>query len=133
MCRYTCIPQLKQLNTPPGSLQGMTWQQDGARVHRTRKALVYFDGQFGSKMLAMDSIQGHDWPARSPDLNPLDFFCWGFLKSKVFSPMPHTMQQLKTRIRQEVANLDQAMIRRACADVNARCTRVVDAAGGYIE
>jgi hypothetical protein len=98
----------------------MTWQQDGACVHRTRKALAYFDGQFGSKMLAKDSIQGHDWPSRSPDLNPLDFFCWGFLKSKVFSPMPHTMQQLKTRIRQEVANLDQAMIRRACADVNAR-------------
>ena len=32
----------------------------------------------------LDTIQRHDWPARSPDLNPMDFFYWGFLKSKVF-------------------------------------------------
>ena len=57
----------------------MTWQQDGAKVHRTRKILTYLDGQFGSRMLAMDIIQGHDYPARSPDLNPLYFFfAWVF-------------------------------------------------------
>jgi hypothetical protein len=24
------------------------------------------------------------WPARSPDLNPLDFFLWGCMKSRVY-------------------------------------------------
>ena len=81
----------------------------------------------------MDTIQGHDWPARSPDLNPLDFFCWGFLKSKVFSPKPQTMRELKARIIQEVADLDRSMIRRACADVANRCHKVLAAGGGYIE
>ena len=124
---------MKQLNNPRGTLNGMTWHQDGAKVHRTRKVLSYFDGQFGPRMLAMDTIQGHDWPARSPDLNPLDFFCWGFLKSKVFSPKPQTMRELKARIIQEVADLDRSMIRRACADVANRCHKVLAAGGGYIE
>ena len=113
LVRYTCIPQLKALNNPQGTLDNMIWQQDGARVHRTTRVLTYFDGQFADRMIAMDSYQGHDWPARSPDCNPLDFFCWGFLKSKVFTPKPAIMAQLKARIRQEVDRLDPAMIRRA--------------------
>ena len=86
LLRYTCIPQLKEINTPQGTLDNMIWQQDGARVHihRTKRVLTYLDGQFGDRMIAMDSYRGNDWPARSPDCNPLDFFCWGFLKSKVF-------------------------------------------------
>ena len=114
-------------------MEGMTWQQDGARVHRTRKVLQYLDGQFAEKMFAMDSIRGQDWPARSPDLNPLDFFCWGYLKSKVFLPKPGNMEQLKLRIRQEVASLDPVMIRKACSSVYHRCSRVIAANGGYIE
>ena len=132
-CRYTCVPQLKQLNNPRGTLQGITWQQDGAKVHRTRKVLAYLDGQFGEKMFAMETIQGQYWPARSPDLNPLDFFCWGYLNQKMFMPKPATMQQLKARIRQEVLNLDRDMIRRACADLTDRCQRVISSGGGFIE
>ena len=30
------------------------------------------------------------WPARSPDLNPLDFFLWGHLKALVYAtPVDH--------------------------------------------
>ena len=61
--------------------------------------------QFGEKMFAMDTTHGHDKPARSPDMNPMDYFCWGYLKSDVFTPKPPNMEQLKIRIRQELANL----------------------------
>ena len=27
----------------------------------------------------------HEWPARSPDLTPCDFFLWGWLKEQVYS------------------------------------------------
>jgi len=43
------------------------------------------------------------WPARSPDLAACDFFLWGYLKSQVFkAPAPHTVQELKHQIQQEV-------------------------------
>ena len=74
LLRYKAIPQLKRLNG--GTLAGMSWQQDRAKVHRTKKVMQYLDGQFGRNMLALDSIQGVEWPPRSPDLNPLDFFVW---------------------------------------------------------
>ena len=78
----------------------------------------------------MNSIQGHDWPACSPDLNP---FAWGYLKSKVFRPRPATMPQLIARIKLEVENLNSDMIKRACLDIKTRCQRVIASSGGFIE
>ena len=43
---------------------------------------------------------GHDmeWPPRSPDLTPCDFFLWGYLKGKVFSSPPHDVNILRQRV-----------------------------------
>ena len=62
LLRYTCIPQLKNLNQPPGNLYPIIWQRDGAKVHRTRKVLSYLEGQVGNRIIGMDSYQGHNWP-----------------------------------------------------------------------
>lgn len=42
-----------------------------------------------------------EWPARSPDLSPLDYFLWGYLKCKVFATKPSDINELKRRIRTE--------------------------------
>ena len=57
--------------------------QDGAPCHCTNQNMRYLDSQYQDRVVGRKSIRGRDWPARSPDLNPLDFFLWGFLKSKV--------------------------------------------------
>ena len=84
-------------------------------------------------MVSRKAIRGRDWPPRSPDLNPLDFFLWGYLKSKVYSPLPLTLAQLEQNIRREVAALDPNMVLRALRDVRERCQAVIAANGGYIE
>ena len=43
----------------------------------------------------------HIKPSRSPDLNPLDFFLWGYLKDRVYGNKPEDLQALKTNIVQE--------------------------------
>ena len=83
-------------------------------------------------MLAMDSIRGRDWDARSPDPNSLDYCVWCYLKSKVFRPMPKTMRALKNRVKLEGDNLDQDMVRRAVWDLRSRAMRVVEQQGGFI-
>ena len=111
-------PQIKLISqADDASLESQYWQQDGATVHRTVKVLCYLDGQFGEGMLARDSIRGRDGVARSPDLNPLDYFVWDYLKRKVIRPMHKTMTVLKNRIKVEVDNLDQEMVRRAVWDL----------------
>ena len=40
------------------------------------------------------------WPPRSPDLTPLDYFLWGFVKRKVYyPPLANSIEELKERIR----------------------------------
>ena len=53
-------------------------------------------------------------PPRSPDLNPLDFFLWGYLKSRVFANKPKTIEELISNIRTDVANIPAEMIKEAC-------------------
>ena len=36
-----------------------------------------------------------EWPARSPDLTPMDFWLWGYLKEKVCAHNPKTVVQLQ--------------------------------------
>ncbi|PNF41577.1 hypothetical protein B7P43_G12103 [Cryptotermes secundus] len=38
------------------------------------------------------------WPPRSPDLTPLNFFLWGYVKSSVFRTPINGLDDLKTRI-----------------------------------
>ena len=39
-----------------------------------------------------------NWPPRSCDLIPLDFFLWGFLKSRVYVNQPATTRELQEEI-----------------------------------
>jgi len=39
-----------------------------------------------------------NWPPRSCDLTPLDFFLWGYLKSQIYTNKPQTIDALKVNI-----------------------------------
>ena len=70
---------------------------------------------------------------QSPDLFPLDFCLWGYLKSKVYSPCPATLNQLQANITREVTQLDPAMMRRATLDFRSRAAKFIAAGGGHFE
>ena len=40
----------------------------------------------------------HNWPARSPDLSPLDYCVWGWMKELVYSVKVVTQDELLSRI-----------------------------------
>ena len=74
-----------------------------------------------------------DWPARSPDLNPLDFCSWGYLKSKVYWPRPATHDELENNIRREVQELDPQMMSSAILDMRNRARLCAAKNGGHFE
>ncbi|CAB4013011.1 Hypothetical predicted protein [Paramuricea clavata] len=39
--------------------------------------------------------QPREWPPRSPDLTPCDFFLWGYLKSRVYQTPPQNLEDLR--------------------------------------
>ena len=53
---------------------------------------------FGDRMLALKARQGMFWAPSSPDMNPCDFFLWGYMKEQVYKPMPVSMNALKNKI-----------------------------------
>ena len=73
------------------------------------------------------------WPPRSPDLNPCDFFLWGYLKARVYNPLPETLEDLKVNIEREVKNIKQEMLKSTFLDFEKRCNLILSAEGGHIE
>ena len=63
--------------------KSLIWQQDGAGPHQARMVMEGLGGVFGGRMLVLKSIRGDSWAPSSPDMNPADFFLWGYLKQKV--------------------------------------------------
>ena len=66
------------------------------------------------------------WLARSPDLNPCDFFLWGYLKLKVYSNRPQSIEQLEDAIRQEITAIPHEMTRRVIDNFRKRLRQCVD-------
>ena len=63
--------------------------------------------------------------------SPLDFCLWGYLKSKVNSPRPATLNELQANIVREVAQVDPAMTMRAMLDMRERAVKCIGAGGGH--
>ena len=50
------------------------------------------------------------WPARSPDLTPLDFWLWGYLKEIVYAQSPKTIPDLKQAISDAISQIPNRMV-----------------------
>ncbi|XP_058808948.1 uncharacterized protein LOC131674347 [Phymastichus coffea] len=72
----------------------VTWfQQDGAAAHFGQNVRAYLDAQFPRRWIGR---RGEiEWPARSPDLTPLDYFLWDYLKNKVYATKPNNIEELR--------------------------------------
>ncbi len=65
------------------------YQQDGATPHTARHVLAWLEKVFGEQFVSFRTER--EWPPHSPDLSPLDFFLWGYLKYRVYSPYLQTL------------------------------------------
>jgi hypothetical protein len=60
-----------------------------------------------------ERIVGRDlWPPPSLDLAPSDFFLWGFLKERVHSNNPQSLDELKHNAEETAANTDPETFRK---------------------
>ena len=71
-------------------------QHDGAPPHVSVVVRNHFNAVFPGCWIGREGPI--PWPARSPDLNPLQLFIWGYLNSLVFETPVETDMELVTRI-----------------------------------
>lgn len=102
----TIIPQMQEMLGPDFCT---TWfQQDGAPPHHSLRVRQLLNETFPDRWIGRrGSIE---WPARSPDLSPLDYFFWGALKQNVYKTKPANIDELKQRIIHEAEQITPNML-----------------------
>ena len=73
------------------------------------------------------------WPPRSPDLTPMEFFLWGYLKSKVYETAPPTISALKENIVREVNGIPTSLLQRVAWNTEAKFQDCVRRDGHYLD
>ena len=71
----------------------MLFQQDGAPAHYANKVRNYLNEKLEHAWIGRRGTT--EWPARSPDLTPLDFLFWGVMKDRVYSKRFSNLDDLK--------------------------------------
>ncbi|GFW82214.1 DUF4817 domain-containing protein [Trichonephila clavipes] len=81
------IPELNNRD-----VQELWFQQDGATCHTARATIDLLKHKFGDRLISR--FGPVNWPPRSCDLTPLDYFLWGYVKSLVYADKPQTLETI---------------------------------------
>jgi hypothetical protein len=122
-------PSLEEL--PLHDIANMWFQQDGAPAHNSAIISNYLNEQYGDNWIGNRGPVA--WPARSPDLTPLDFCVWGYLKDKVYYTNNNTVEELEAAVRQAIQEMPRQIVINACLAMIERCTLCINKNGGLFE
>lgn len=112
-------------------MKDVWFQQDGAAPHTSNMAIVWLERTFGTKLISLRTETA--WPPHSPDLNPLDFFLWGCLKDRVYSPAPTSTEELKSAIRREMKKISSETCKAVIRNFRERIDVMVANKGRHLE
>ncbi|GBN81457.1 hypothetical protein AVEN_183231-1 [Araneus ventricosus] len=91
------IPGSEELEVlPPSCIEivrsPLSWHRVSVRDYNTRgprpSIQQYIRDSFQQQVIGYGDCL--EWPPRSPDLNRLDFFLWGYIKQRVYATPPPT-------------------------------------------
>ena len=99
-------------------------QQDNAPAHKSRATMAWFRKHHFDVM---------EWPARSPDLNPIENV-WDILFRRIHARQnpPDSIQTLSNALREEWDAIPQPTIRGIIRSMGRRCRMCCEARGGHI-
>ncbi|GFV42999.1 putative transposable element [Trichonephila clavipes] len=89
-------------------VQELWFQQAGATCHTARATIDLLKDKFGDRLISR--FGPVNWPPRSCDLTPLDYFLWGYVKSLVYADKPQALDHLEDNIRRVIADIRSQML-----------------------
>ena len=111
--------------------KGLWFQQDGARVHTTNEVLDFLKGKFNGRVIS--NRLDFSWPAKSPDLNPLDYFFWGAAEADVNKKKPKTICDLKKVVEDYANQITRDTLHRVDDNFMERVKICFQEDGGHFE
>ena len=96
-----------------------SFQQDSATPHSSNDSLDWLRQLFLDRLISRRCDP--EWAPHSPDLNPPDFYLWGYLKDNVYTNNPQTIPDLKAAIAAKI----RAIAREECVRIIQNSARLV--------
>ncbi|CAL1291506.1 unnamed protein product [Larinioides sclopetarius] len=113
------------------SLNNYSLVSDGAPPHFSLSVRKALNGKYPDSWIGRDGPI--PWPARSPDLTPLDFFFWGYIKNIVHSERIADISHLKRRIIAAIETVTPDMLFKTWKEIDYRLDVCRATNGAHIE
>ncbi len=120
-------PLVKPLNTSLFNNKGWSFLQDSAPAHKAKTTQQWLQKN------VPDFISTNDWPAGSPDLNPLDYKLWSELENMACRKRHPNIDSLKSSLINAMSHFPIRCVRDSIDAWPLRLRACVDARGGHFE
>ncbi|GFU69474.1 uncharacterized protein TNCV_2282431 [Trichonephila clavipes] len=111
-------------------VQELWFQQDGATCHTARATIDLLKDTFGDRLISR--FGPVNWPPRSCDLTPLNYFLWGYVKSLVYADKPQTLDHLEDNIRRVIADIRPQMLEKVIENWTSRLDYIRASRGSHM-
>ncbi|GFX56799.1 transposable element Tc3 transposase [Trichonephila clavipes] len=101
-----------------GGHNELWFQQDGATCHTARATIDLLKDTFGDRLISR--FGPVNWPPRSCDLTPQDYFLWDYVRSLVYVDKPQTLDHLEDNIRRVIADIRTQMLEKVIENWTSR-------------
>lgn len=109
----------------------MIFQHDGAPAHFSRQAREFLNAHYPERWMGRGGPI--IWPARSPDLNVLDYFVWGYIKDLVEHRRDGTEAEVREEILAAFNTITPEMAYRATRNIIRRAELCLRERGRHFE
>ena len=109
----------------------MIFQLDGAPAHWGLNVRAFLNAEFTNRWIGRDGPT--PWPPRSPDITPLDFFLWGFVKTRVYTFPVNDTDELKHRINEAFTHVTNDMLDNTWRELSSRLQMLQANGGSHVE
>jgi len=133
--RFLSHDLVDYLDTLPEEVSGaVIFQQDGHPAHTSRRAVAMLNLLFPDQWIGARGPR--PWPPRSPDLTPMDFFLWGYMKDEILDENglpPQTRPAMVAAIRAAFLTITPEMLASVRRNFMKRVVLCAENGGGHVE
>lgn len=110
----------------------IVFQNDGCPAHYRLTVREHLDNAFPNSWIGRTGPI--PWPARSPDLTPLDFYVWGHAKALVYNEEIQNREHLIAKINAAFNTMKEEMrLRTTTVEMRRRCRACIRNGGAQFE
>ncbi|GFU88544.1 uncharacterized protein TNCV_4442211 [Trichonephila clavipes] len=111
-------------------VQELWFQQEGVTCPTARATIDLLKDTFGDRLISR--FGPVNWPPRSCDLTPLDYFLWDYVKSLVYADKPQTLVHLEDNIRRVIADIRPQMLEKVIENWTSRLDYIRASRGSHM-